>query len=165
MTRIGILSDTHLTETTESFRKQVARCFNGVDIILHAGDLTERCILDAFADKEVHAVHGNMCGYSAAGTLPATKTIRVNGFTIGLAHGNGGPAHTIEARLWNQLGPADCIVYGHTHHPVCHRAGPVLFINPGRFACNRCSRSAGTYAILELDRELRGTIHTFGESD
>ena len=160
MTRIGILSDTHLTEATESFRKQVARCFNGVEIILHAGDLTERRVLDAFAGKEVHAVHGNMCNYSAYSTLPETKTLRVGGFTIGLAHGAGGPAHNIEERLWNLLGPVDCIVFGHTHHAICHRTGPVLFINPGRFVCDSHYHMAGTYAILEVDRELRGAIHT-----
>jgi putative phosphoesterase len=160
MTRIGILSDTHLTEATESFRKQVVRCFSGVDIILHAGDLTERSVLDAFAGKEVHAVHGNMCNYSAYTTLPETETIRVGGFTIGLAHGDGGPAHTIEERLWNRLGPVDCIVYGHTHHAICHRAGPVLFINPGRFVCDPRNSAAGTYAILEVGGGLRGAIHS-----
>jgi putative phosphoesterase len=159
MTRIGILSDTHLIEATESFKTQVARCFNGVEIILHAGDLTERCVLDAFTDKEVHAVHGNMCNYSSSSTLPETKTIRVGGFTIGLAHGAGGPAHNIEERLWNKLGPVDCIVYGHTHHAVCHRAGPVLFINPGRFVCDPRNPAAGTYAILEVGRQLHGAIH------
>ena len=159
MITIGILSDTHLTKPTELFKKQVEKCFSGADIILHAGDLTERSVLDVFDGKEVHAVHGNMCGHSAYSKLPVQKTIQVGGFTIGLAHGADGPAYNIEERLWDALGPVDCIVYGHTHEPVCHRAGPVLFINPGRFACQP-GYSPGTYALLEVDHELRPTIHT-----
>jgi len=158
MITIGILSDTHLTKPTELFRKQAEKCFSGVDIILHAGDLTERSVLDVFSTKEVHAVHGNMCGHSCYNSLPGQKTIQVGGFIIGLAHGAGGPAYNIEERLWNALGPVDCIVYGHTHEPVCHRAGPVLFINPGRFA-SQPGYGPGTYALLEVDHELRGTIH------
>jgi putative phosphoesterase len=159
MTRIGILSDTHLTQVTPLFRKQVASCFAGADMILHAGDLTELGILKVFKDRQVHAVHGNMCGNAAYTSLPAEITIRIGDFVIGLCHGAGGSTHDIEERLWQKFGPVDCIVYGHTHNAVCNRAGPVLFINPGSFLSRSRHGMAGTYAILEVGPDLRGSIH------
>lgn len=162
MIRIGILSDTHLPGPNTWFQQQVQVCFSDVAIILHAGDLTDISVLDAFQGKEVHAVHGNMCSHNAYTRLPAKKTIQVGGFTIGLAHGDASIFYNPEEWLWNELAPADCIVYGHTHRPVCHRAGPVLFVNPGSFS-QRFGRSApGTYAILEVGSNLHATIHALG---
>ena len=61
MIHIGILSDTHLNSCTDSFRRQVNTVYAECSIILHAGDLPNISILEAFSGKEVHAVHGNMC--------------------------------------------------------------------------------------------------------
>lgn len=158
MIKIGILSDTHLSQVTPLFKKQVTHCFAGMDMILHAGDLTELSILQVFGDRQVHAVRGNMCGHAAYTSLPAEKTIQVGGFTIGLCHG-AGSTHDVEERMWQKFGPVDCIVYGHTHNAVCHRSGPVLFINPGSFLSRSRYGRAGTYAILKVDRDLRGSIH------
>jgi putative phosphoesterase len=160
--KIGVLSDTHLTAPSPAFHKQVKHCFKDIDIIFHAGDLTELAILKAFDDKEVHAVHGNMCGHAAYANLPEKKIVSIGGFTFGLCHG-AGPSHNIEERLWNDLGPVDCIIYGHTHHAVCHRSGPVLFMNPGSFVLQSRYGSPGTYGILEINTEIRGTIHTIGD--
>jgi len=155
--RIGVLSDTHLHAATEGFRRRVEVCFAGVEMILHAGDLTELAVLQAFGDRTVHAVHGNMCGVSARGVLPESRVIRVGGFVIGLCHG-AGPYHNVEERLWSSFGEADCIVYGHTHRPVCHRQGPVLFVNPGSFTGTGPYGAAGTYALLEVNDTIRATI-------
>ncbi len=119
MITIGVLSDTHLSGPSQVFREKVKRCFADVDMVLHAGDLTHISVLEAFGNKEVHAVHGNMCGYQAQVDLPGKKIIEVNGFQIGLTHGTG-YYHNIEERLYNAFGPLDCIVYGHTHKAVCH---------------------------------------------
>jgi putative phosphoesterase len=161
MTRIGILSDTHLARPNEQFRTWVTQCFSGMDMIMHAGDLTGITVLDVFADKKMHAVHGNMCDYSAYSGLPAKKVIQVGPFLIGLTHGSF-PASDIEERLRNEFGPIDCIVYGHTHQAVCHKVGPTLFINPGSFTTGLRHGRQGTYAVLEVDKALRGAIYTVG---
>ena len=124
-------------------------------MILHAGDLTNISLLDAFGSKQVHAVHGNMCGYQAQVDLPAKKIIEVGSFQIGLAHGTG-YYQNIEERLYNDFGPLDCIVYGHTHKAVCHRLGKTLFVNPGSFSAG----SSATYAIITAGEKLAATIHT-----
>lgn len=157
MIRIGVLSDTHLSGATEEYKRQVQHCFAETDVIFHAGDLTELGVLDVFGDRQVHGVCGNMCGYGVGQVLPRTKLIELGGFSFGLAHG-AGFGHDIEARLWNEFGPVDCIVYGHTHRPVCHRSGPVLFVNPGSFTSTGRHGSRGTYAIIEAGEQLRAVI-------
>jgi putative phosphoesterase len=159
MITIGVLSDTHLTGPNKLFREKVNRCFADVDMILHAGDLTHISVLDAFDGKTIHAVHGNMCGYQAQIDLPAKKVIEVNGFQIGLAHG-AGFYRNIEERLYNEFGPLDCIVYGHTHKAAVRRIGKTLFVNPGSFSATGRYGASGTYAIITVDDKLAATIHT-----
>lgn len=156
--KIGILSDTHIYTITPEFRQKVAACFNETSIILHAGDLTSPEILTAFGDKEVHAVHGNMCEAAGRRCLPRQKTITIGGFTIGLIH-NSGYAYDFEDQLLDEFGAIDCIVYGHTHRPVCHKTGSILFINPGSFMTTGRFGAPGTYAILEVGDELKAAIH------
>ncbi len=40
MLRIGVLSDTHLNKPNDEFKTTVERVFSGVDIVIHAGDMT-----------------------------------------------------------------------------------------------------------------------------
>ena len=156
--KIGILSDTHLSRPTESFKKIAEACFHDADIILHAGDLTDPSILTVFSGKEVHAVHGNMCSAAACQLLSTHKEIQVSGFTIGLIH-RAGNTYNSEQSLLDIFPEADCIVYGHTHKPVCHRLGGVLYLNPGSFTGTGYSGAGGTFAILEAGETLHGQIY------
>ncbi|OGQ99060.1 MAG: YfcE family phosphodiesterase [Deltaproteobacteria bacterium RIFOXYD12_FULL_57_12] len=155
---IGVLSDTHLHEPSELFRRQALACFANVDMVLHAGDLTGLAVLDVFAGKEAHGVCGNMCEIAVAAVLPRKKVLQIGGFSIGLCHGDG-RGHDVEARLYDEFAPVDCIVYGHTHHPACHRYGPVLFVNPGSFMPRTRYGAPGTYAIITVGKTLTATIH------
>jgi hypothetical protein len=127
--KIGILADTHLHQPTPVFAQQVALCFAEVSIIFHAGDLTNIAILQAFKAKEVHAVHGNMCDFATMKSLPRKKTVRIGDFTIGIIHRSGN-SYDFENSLLDEFDGVDCIVFGHTHQPVCQTVGGVLYINP-----------------------------------
>lgn len=156
--KAGILSDTHLSGPDPEFAQLVELCFADCDIIIHGGDLTSPSVLDVFAGREVYAVHGNMCSTKASQSLPCETTFTLGNFTVGLTHG----AHLglgIEDKLWNLFPEAHCMVYGHTHRPVCHRQGGVLIINPGTFRSTGCFGAPGTYAILEAGTELTGSLH------
>jgi putative phosphoesterase len=155
---IGILSDTHLNSAGKLFQEQVAACFGSVDLILHAGDLTSPSILKAFGDREVLAVHGNMCDRRSQTTLPAQRVLEIEGFTIVLLHGHAFGYSNLEERVFTAFGEADCIVYGHTHRAVCHRLGGVLFINPGSFTAPGRHGAPPTYALLRVGEELTGEI-------
>ncbi len=159
MTRVGILSDTHLTTCSDSFRRSVAEAFSDCDTIIHAGDLTDLSVLEAFEGKRVHAVSGNMCDHLASQALPSSRTVTLHGFAIGISHG-AGPRHNIEERLIELFPEADCIIFGHTHIPVCRYIGKTLFFNPGSFQGTGRYGAPGTYGILEIDsRGLHPSLH------
>lgn len=163
MTTIGILSDTHLSGITEEFLKQVEEAFSSCDIIIHAGDLTEVSILSVFKNKKVHAVAGNMCNYTCRTALPEAKTFVIDGFLFALCHGANGPRHNIEERMFDTYPEADCIIYGHTHVPVCKKIATTLYINPGSFQATGRYGATGTYAIATIDTDgLRAEIKELG---
>lgn len=160
MITAGILSDTHLYHFTEEFRLRVQRIFAHCQVIFHAGDVTSLPVLDAFGDKIFHGVHGNMCDPSVQQRLPHHKSITLEGYRIGICHG-AGARHNIEERVWSLFPDADCIIYGHTHQPVCEKKGGVLFINPGSFHGTGPYGAPPTYATLCIDTTgLRAKIHT-----
>jgi len=149
MITVGILSDTHLTSTTPEFQRAVDRAFAGCSTIIHAGDLTDASILTVFGERPVHAVHGNTCNFATRQSLPQVKILTLEGYTIGINHG-AGPCASIEERVWNLFPEADCIVFGHTHIPLCEKRGGILFINPGSFRCTGPFGSPASYAILTV---------------
>ena len=151
--RAGVLSDTHIRVADATFCRRVAQIFDGCDVIIHAGDLTESGILTAFAGKTVYAVHGNCCSAVTRVTLSERLLFKLGNFTVGLAHGNG--RKNIEDSLWMDFPEADCIVYGHTHRAVCRREGDKLFLNPGSF-------QSGSYAILEAGETLSARLFQIG---
>jgi uncharacterized protein len=160
MTVVGILSDTHLETVNESFVKQCATAFAGCDTIIHAGDLTDVAILSAFKGKDIHAVCGNMCNRRTTQALPKEKQIVLAGYTIAITHG-AGPGYNIEERVFEKFPTADCIVFGHSHKAVCRHFGQTLLVNPGSFRSTGQYGAAGTYALLNIDKNgLVASIHS-----
>ena len=44
--RLGLISDTHIPEVTKELPPQIAKALQGVDLILHAGDVYAPFVLD-----------------------------------------------------------------------------------------------------------------------
>ena len=154
--KIGVISDTHLSGYDKVLKIIVDKHFGDVDIIIHAGDLVDLRVLDMFAGFEVKAVCGNMDYPSVKEKLPDQLLFEIQGFKIGVIHG-WGASSGIEERILAKTGKLDCIVYGHTHNPACHKSAGVLFFNPGsptdkRFAAHR------SIGILEIDKDITGRI-------
>ena len=150
--RIGILSDTHLSNSDRPFCNAVEQAFSDCNTIIHAGDVTSLSVLDALRPREILAVHGNMCNPLTKQALPEHLQVEIGNYNIAVCHGAGG-GHDIEGWLFNRFPEADCIIYGHTHRQSESRFGKTLVINPGSF-------SGGAYAILEIDADsLRVRLH------
>ena len=154
--KIGVISDTHLSGYDERLKKIVDEHFSDVNIVIHAGDLVDLRVLDIFEGKEVKAVCGNMDYPSVKEKLPDQLNFEIKGFKFGVIHGWGAP-WGIEGKILAKTGNLDCIIYGHTHKPVCHKSAGVLFFNPGsptdkRFAAHR------SIGILEIDKGVEGRI-------
>jgi putative phosphoesterase len=124
--RIGLISDTH-----GQLRNAVLDAFEGVDRILHAGDVGDVDILTALeAIAPVDAVFGNTDGFLVRERLSAHIVRRIEDRTVVVVHGDQYGAPT-PARLHAAWPDADVVVFGHTHRPTLERLGNTLFVNPG----------------------------------
>ena len=125
--KIGLISDTH-----GLLRPGVFRIFEGVDRILHAGDVgREDILIELRAIAPVDAVFGNTDGWELRAALNAELTLTLAGHRIVLLHGDALGSPT-SANLRRAYPDADIIVHGHTHVQRVDRAeGVPLVINPG----------------------------------
>jgi len=149
--KIGVLSDTHIQDLQEGIRfleSLAERYFKGVDVILHAGDVVNPDILMAFSNRTVHVVRGNVDPVISG--IPHRKVIEIAGFRIGLIHG-WGAADTLEDRVLREFqgDRLDCLVFGHSHYPVCRRRDAILLFNPGS-ATDRRRAPFHSLGLLEL---------------
>jgi hypothetical protein len=155
--KIGVISDTHLAKSTPDLVELMRGPFKDVEMIFHAGDITELEVLEAFAGKEVLAVCGNMDSAAVRRKLPARRVWESGKFKFGLIHGWGRP-WGMEERIAREFAGVDCIIYGHTHSPAYDVKGEgVLFFNPGAFggAWASGSKSVG---VLTLGDTISGQI-------
>jgi putative phosphoesterase len=88
--RIGVVSDTHIPRRARCLPPELLRRLEGVDLILHAGDLVdESVIFELQALAPVEAVAGNMDPPHLHEQLKRIKLLQTGGLTIGLIHGDG----------------------------------------------------------------------------
>jgi putative phosphoesterase len=155
--KIGVLSDTHLSQATDALIRIARGAFSDVSLIIHAGDLTSMSVLDVFSDRQVIAVCGNKDRKPISDFLPEKQMLNVNGYRIGVVHGWGG-ANGIEDRVMSCFEDVHCIVFGHTHKPKnCIHSGILLF-NPGAFSGSRFLKRNPTAGILTIGNGISGSI-------
>ncbi len=140
--KIGLISDTHLSSRVP---EAIVKALTGVDLILHAGDLTALAVLRRLeAIAPVTAVQGNMDLPGVLLNLPLKAIVEAEGRRIGLIHGHHVPHpdhvlsppvdfEAMHAYLLSEFRDEDveCIVYGHTHQAHIATVGNVLLVNPG----------------------------------
>ena len=136
---IGVISDTH-----GHLDPRVFSVFDGVDHILHAGDIgTEKVIVELEAIAPVTAVRGNIDRDELARTYPDQRVVQLGGKKILLTHK---PARPTEG--------CDVVIFSHTHEAFLDRVGDLLRFNPG--SAGKKPRSVG---LLEIrGEEVEGKI-------
>jgi putative phosphoesterase len=156
MTKIGVISDTHLREPHPEFKKMIEFHFKHVEKIFHAGDFVDWSIAEYLSSlRELIAVSGNMDFQDIRKAFPQKRIVELRGFKIGLIHG-GGPPFGIESRIREEFDEVDAIVYGHTHTPANHQVKNIHFFNPG--SPTRSFIDQATLGILHLGEKLEGEI-------
>jgi putative phosphoesterase len=161
--RIGVLSDTHVPDRTAELPAEILELLRGVDLILHAGDISTPAALDRLRTiAPVVAVRGNRDG-KALPFLPEKTVVSAGHWQIGLIHGDRSYLAETADRLRYLLQvlagqPVQCIVFGHTHQACNERQDGVLFFNPGGVV-----RSPGggpsSVGILDVDSQgIAGAI-------
>lgn len=127
---IGLISDTH-----GLVRPGVHEALEGVDLILHAGDVGGDDVFHELAViAPVLAVRGNTDPVDDP-RLPPSVSVTIGGLLIHVSHGNelGSPT---PAKLLATC-DADVIVYGHTHRQLVTRVKNRLVVNPGAAGARR----------------------------
>lgn len=116
--KIAVMSDTHLREG-KSLPRWVWEQVEGVDLILHAGDVIDIGLLtDLKQVAPLEAVKGNCDGWELA-RLPQRSIVSCGEIKIGLTHGAEGPGRTTTERAMRNFehDQVDLIIFGHSHEP------------------------------------------------
>lgn len=147
MTRIGVISDTH-----GLLRPEALDALSGSDLIIHAGDIGPRSILDQLAEiAPVTAVRGNVDRDGWCSELKLDEVVEVDARTLYVIHDLG----TL------QLDPAaagfDMVIFGHSHRPDISEREGVTYLNPGSAGPKRFSLpvSVATLAVSKTGIEAR----------
>jgi putative phosphoesterase len=149
--KIGVLSDTHIPHF-KKLPEAIWEHFAGVELILHAGDLS---VLSIIAELEtiapVVAVQGNVEHEEVMLQLPIKREIVVGHCRIGIVHILGDSSTRV--RLARQEFPnARCVVFGHSHIPYNQEYDEQLLFNPGS-ATDRRRQPRCSIGLLHINDE------------
>ena len=169
--KIGLISDTHTAGSGRDLPVQVLTAFEGVDLILHCGDLECLGVLDILETvAPVKAVRGYEDPTEEGDRLAhTTRVIAVGGVIIGMVHdiqwpgpmipttsdGSGlilpeSQAREVLARKFGQA--VDVVIFGDTHHELVYQCEGVLLVNPGSptYPARPRASGLGTVGFLDL---------------
>lgn len=157
--RIGVISDTHIPQF-KRLPDAIWRLFDGVELILHAGDLS---VLSVLAELEtiapVEAVQGNIEYEEVVTILPIKREVVVGHCRIGMVHILG-DAHNRVKVARQEFPDARVVVFGHSHIPWNEDRDGQLLFNPGS-ATDRRRQPRCSVGMLHVDddaRSVRGEI-------
>jgi len=118
---LGIISDTH-----GLLRPEAEQALQGVQLIIHAGDVGDPDILARLKRiAPVFAVRGNVDTADWAQELPLTTVVEAGGANFYVLH------NLRELDLKPRAAKFDFVISGHTHQPRQNEKDGVLYINPG----------------------------------
>jgi len=144
---IGVISDTH-----GLLRPEAGDALQGVERIIHGGDVGGEGILDELSEiAPVTVVRGNTDYQSWAARLPVTELLEVGDRTIYVVHDiedlNVDPA----------AAGIDVVIYGHSHRPVWDRRGDGVWqLNPGSAGPRRFSLPVTVARLQVSTAYIRG---------
>ena len=149
--KVAVLSDTHAPRYWKACPPGVARRLEGVDLIVHAGDVCRAEVLEELAAfAPVRAVLGNNDTPDvAAWGAPETLRFDLDGLPAAMVH-DAGPARGRPRRLRERFGGAELVVFGHSHIPLDLTEGGVRIFNPGS-PTDRRRQPRGTMGLLRVE--------------
>ncbi len=119
--KIAVISDTH-----GLLRPEVLPMLEGVDSILHLGDVGDAKILKALrAIAPLTAVRGNVDHEGPCSRLPETEVLLIEGGYLYLLHDLG------TLHLDPAAAKFAAVLYGHSHKAAIWHHKGVLYFNPG----------------------------------
>lgn len=171
--KVGIISDTHNPSVGKEPPPEVAITFQGVDVILHAGDIyVPSCLdwLEAIAPVYAVEMWGDAQFKDDPRVVDKTRVLHLEGHTIGLTHDLLVPGMAQEITEHSPLSKhfppnadlstalkkvfdasVDIVVFGHTHYAIIEEYQGILMVNPGSPSLPKQLRRLGQVAIMELE--------------
>ena len=170
--KVGLISDTHNPSVGAVPPPEVATAFQGVDLILHAGDIYVRACLDWLeAIAPVYAVEmlADPQFKEDPRVVDKKRVLNLEGHSIGLIHDllvPGMPQEVTERTPLSKHFPVDAelsaalatvfdttvdiVVFGHTHYAVIEEYQGILMVTPGSPSLPRQLRRRDQVALSDL---------------
>lgn len=119
--RVGLISDTH-----NLLRPEARIALQGVDRIIHAGDICDARVLQELAGiAPVTAVRGNNDRGTWAEVLQEKAQLEIGGVSVYVVH----DLHDLD--LKPEMAGIKVVITGHSHRPLMKMENGVLYVNPG----------------------------------
>jgi hypothetical protein len=168
--RVGLLSDTHLPGERRTLWDEVRTAFQGVDLILHGGDIVHPGVLDWLQEiAPVLAAQGNNDHGWGDPRMAPVQMLEIDGWRVGMVHDMEPEDRPIDYLIKTYLKNerVDVIVTGHTHFERLDYREGVLQINSGSpIYPHLYSTRLGTVGILDLaSGRLEAKIARLGETE
>jgi len=121
MKTVGVISDTH-----GLLRPEALEVLEGVDLIVHAGDIGVPTILDSLRQlAPVFAVSGNVDRGPWAHALPGTEVVAVDDQLVYVLH-------DLQQMVVDPTTAGfRVVISGHSHVPKVEETRGVVYLNPG----------------------------------
>jgi uncharacterized protein len=146
--RIGLISDTH-----GLVRPEALKALQGVELIVHAGDIGKPEVLDRLqAIAPVAAIKGNNDTAPWARHIPEILDLHVNDRTLRVIHN----VRDSESNL--SAAGIDVVISGHSHKPSVQTRDNVLFVNPGSAGPRRFKLPVTVGLLLLQNADSRAEI-------
>ncbi len=140
--KIGVISDTH-----GMLRPEATEALDGVDLIIHAGDIGNPAILKQLEQiAPVVPVRGNMDSTDWAHNLEKTSIVEKNKTVIYVIH------DLSRMDLEPAAAKINVVISGHSHKPSISKHNGVLYLNPGSAGPRRFSLPVSV-ALLYLRKD------------
>ena len=138
-------------------RPEALAILQGVDAILHAGDIGKSAVLDQLAAvAPVVAVRGNVDRGDWAGALPETELYLAGTLSIYLLH------NLQELDLAPEAAGIDLVVHGHSHRPSRELRQGVTYLNPGSIGPRRFTLPIAMGVLTVGDASFDYEAHILG---
>jgi putative phosphoesterase len=160
--RIGLLTDTHIAWEEKELPRRVMEIFEGVDLILHGGDIYTHSVLDELERlAPVLSALGDDDYVSDDPRIKEKHILQLEGMRLWVIH--EGPYLPLPepwlTKWWQRrsspdedgYGKPDIIISGHEHRAYVERNDGILCINSGSPNLLHYQRGPGTVGILELN--------------
>jgi putative phosphoesterase len=144
---IGVISDTH-----GLVRPQAIEALEGVDMILHAGDVGNQEVLDTLNEiAPVVAVRGNNDKGEWAKSLPDWEVVEIGDVSIYMLH-------DVKEIDISPAGSFQVVVSGHSHKPAIEERRGVLYVNPGSAGPRRFTLPVSVAHLRVVGEKVKANI-------